>query len=312
MNHLRSHAMQLPTVKQLRYFVALEEHQHFGNAAESCFVSQSAFSVAIKELELLLGVGLVDRTNRKVTVTQLGHEVATQARLCLRDLEALVEIAGGNREALAGPLRLGVIPTIAPFLLPRILPRLRKRFPRLQPLLREETSQQICDKLMNGQLDLLLLALPYEMRNVEVMSLFKDRFRLACRAKTKLVDPENFRFNRLNAESVLLLEDGHCLRDHAISACRIRKLDKVSRFSASSLLTLVEMVDADLGITYLPEMAEGSSILSGTRVKTYPLRDDAYREIGLAWRRGSGRAREFRLLGEFIQEVWRADSKAAA
>jgi len=312
MDHLRSHAMQLPTVKQLRYFVALEEHQHFGNAAESCFVSQSAFSVAIKELELLLGVGLVDRTNRKVTVTQLGHEVATQARLCLRDLEALVEIAGGNREALAGPLRLGVIPTIAPFLLPRILPRLRKRFPRLQPLLREETSQQICDKLMNGQLDLLLLALPYEMRNVEVMSLFKDRFRLACRAKTKLVDPENFRFNRLNAESVLLLEDGHCLRDHAISACRIRKLDKVSRFSASSLLTLVEMVDADLGITYLPEMAEGSSILSGTRVKTYPLRDDAYREIGLAWRRGSGRAREFRLLGEFIQEVWRADSKAAA
>ena len=312
MNHLRSHAMQLPTVKQLRYFVALEEHQHFGNAAESCFVSQSAFSVAIKELELLLGVGLVDRTNRKVTVTQLGHEVATQARLCLRDLEALVEIAGGNREALAGPLRLGVIPTIAPFLLTRILPRLRKRFPRLQPLLREEPSQQIYDKLMNGRLDLLLLALPYEMRNVEVMSLFKDRFRLACRAKTKLVDPENFRFNRLNAESVLLLEDGHCLRDHAISACRIRKLDKVSRFSASSLLTLVEMVDADLGITYLPEMAEGSSILSGTRVKTYPLRDDAYREIGLAWRRGSGRAREFRLLGEFIQEVWRADSKAAA
>ena len=300
--------MQLPTIKQLRYFVALEEHQHFGHAAESCFVSQSAFSVAIKELELLLGVGLVDRTNRKVTVTQLGHEVATQARLCLRDLEALVEIAGGNREALAGPLRLGVIPTIAPFLLPKILPLLRKRFPRLQPLLREETSQQIYDKLMNGQLDLILLALPYEMRNVEVMSLFKDRFRLACRAKTKLVDPENFRFNRLNAESVLLLEDGHCLRDHAISACRIRKLDKVSRFSASSLLTLVEMVDADLGITYLPEMAEGSSILSGTRVKTYALRDDAYREIGLAWRRGSGRAGEFRLLGEFIQEVGRVGS----
>jgi len=300
--------MQLPTIKQLRYFVALEEHQHFGHAAGSCFVSQSAFSVAIKELELLLGVGLVDRTNRKVTVTQLGHEVATQARLCLRDLEALVEIAGGNREALAGPLHLGVIPTIAPFLLPKILPRLRKRFPRLQPLLREETSQQIYDKLMNGKLDLILLALPYEMRNVEVMSLFKDRFRLACRAKTKLVDPENFRFNRLNAESVLLLEDGHCLRDHAISACRIRKLDKVSRFSASSLLTLVEMVDADLGITYLPEMAEGSSILSGTRVKTYSLHDDAYREIGLAWRRGSGRAREFRLLGEFIQEVGRADS----
>jgi LysR family hydrogen peroxide-inducible transcriptional activator len=294
--------MNLPTVKQLRYFVALEEHQHFGKAAEACFVSQSAFSVAIRELESGLGVQLVDRTNRKVTVSQLGREVATQARLCIRDMEALVEVARGNREALAGPLRLGVIPTIAPFLLPRVLPALGKAHPRLQLLLREETTQRIYDKLMDGQLDLMLLALPYELRNVELMPLFKDRFRLACRAKTKLVDPENYRFNRLNAESVLLLEDGHCLRDHAISACRIRNLDKVSRFSASSLLTLVEMVDADLGITYLPEMAEGSSILSGTRVKTYPMRDDAYRNIGLAWRRGSGRVREFRLLGEFIRE----------
>jgi len=181
-----------------------------------------------------------------------------------------------------------------------VLPALRKAHPRLQLLLREETTRRIYDQLMDGQLDLILLALPYELRNVELMPLFKDRFQLACRAGTKLVDPENYRFNRLNAESVLLLEDGHCLRDHAISACRIRKLDKISRFSASSLLTLVEMVDADLGITYLPEMAEGSSILSGTRVKTYPMRDDAYRDIGLAWRRGSGRTDEFRLLGEFI------------
>jgi len=300
--------MNLPTVKQLRYFVALEEHEHFGKGAEACFVSQSAFSVAIRELETLLGVRLVDRTNRKVTVNELGREVATQARLCIRDIEALVEIAGGNREALAGPLRLGVIPTIAPFLLPKVLPKLRKAYPQLQPLLREETTQRIYDKLMNGRLDVILLALPYEMRNVEVMTLLKDRFRLACRSGTKLVDPDNFRFNRLHAQSVLLLEDGHCLRDHAISACRIRNLDKVSRFSASSLLTLVEMVDADLGITYLPEIAEGSSILSGTRVKTYPLHDAAYREIGLAWRSGSGRAREFRMLGEFIREHTRVGS----
>lgn len=293
--------MNLPTVKQLRYFIALEEHQHFGKAAEACFVSQSAFSVAIRQFESGLGVRLVDRTNRKVTVSELGREVATQARLCICDLEALVEVAHSNREPLAGPLRLGIIPTIAAFLLPRVLPGLRKAHPRLQLLLREETTQRIVDKLMDGQLDLVLLALPYELRNVELMPLFKDRFRLACRAGTKLVDPENYRFNRLNAQSVLLLEDGHCLRDHAISACRIRKLDKVSRFSASSLLTLVEMVDADLGITFLPEMAEGSSLLSGTRVKTYPMRDDAYRDIGLAWRRGSGRVCEFRLLGEFIR-----------
>ncbi len=300
--------MNLPTVKQLRYFVALEEHEHFGKAAEACFVSQSAFSVAIRELETLLGVRLVDRTNRKVTVSHLGREVAVQARLCIRDLEALVQIAAGNRDALAGPLRLGVIPTIAPFLLPKVLPALREKYPRLQPLLREDTTQVVYDRLMAGDLDLILLALPFEMRNVEVMRLFKDRFRLACRADTKLVDPGHYRFNRLNAESVLLLEDGHCLRDHAISACRIRKLDKVSRFSASSLLTLVEMVDADLGISFLPEMAEDSSILAGTKVKTYPMRDDAYREIGLAWRSGSGRAGEFRLLGEFFREHYRASS----
>ena len=294
--------MSLPTVKQLRYFVALEEHEHFGKAAAACFVSQSAFSVAIRELESLLGVQLVDRTNRKVTVTQLGRDVATQARLCIRDLEGLVEIARGSRDVLAGPLRLGVIPTIAPFLLPKVMPALRETYPQLQLLLREEQTRAIYEQLMDGELDLILLALPYEMRNVQVMRLFKDRFRLACRAGTELVDPANYRFNRLNAESVLLLEDGHCLRDHAISACRIRNFEKVSRFSASSLLTLVEMVDADLGITYLPEMAEGSSILVGTRVETHPMRDDAYRHVGLAWRRGSGREREFRLLGEFIRE----------
>jgi len=300
--------MNLPTVRQLRYFVALEEHGHFGRAAETCFVSQSAFSVAIRELETLLGVRLVDRTNRSVTVSELGREIATQARLCIRDLESLMEMASGNRGTLAGKLRLGVIPTIAPFVLPKVLPGLRDAYPRLELLLREATTQEIHDGLMAGELDVILLALPYEMRSVVVMELFKDRFRLACRKGTKLVDPDNYRFNRLNAESILLLEDGHCLRDHSISACRIRQLDKVSRFSASSLLTLVEMVDADLGISFLPEMAEGSSILAGTRVKTHPMRDDAYRTIGLVWRKGGGRDQEFRQLGDFIRESATEDS----
>ena len=288
--------------------MALEEHGHFGRAAQACFVSQSAFSVAIRELESLLGVRLVDRTNRKVTVTPLGREVAVQARLCIRDLEALVELAHGHREALSGRLRLGVIPTIAPFLLPRVLPALREAYPGLELLLREDTTREIVDRLQDGALDLVLLALPYDMRNVEVMELFEDRFRLACREGTTLVDPENYRFNRLNAESILLLEDGHCLRDHAISACRIRSLDKVSRFAASSLLTLVEMIDADLGVSFLPEMAEGSSILAGTRVRTYPLRDDAHRRIALAWRRGGGRDTGFRRLGEFIRQFAPAGS----
>ncbi len=293
--------IHLPTIKQLRYFVALEALGHFGHAAEACHVSQSAFSVAIKELESLLGVQLVDRTNRSVTITPVGHEVAVQARLVLRDLENLVELAQTGSEPLTGKLRLGVIPTIAPFLLPRIMPALRRQFPKLQLYLREEITARLHEQLMAGELDLILIALPYELRNVEVMPLFHDPFLLACHNGTKRVDPEHYSFNRLNAESILLLEDGHCLRDHALSACRIRSLEKVSRFAASSLLTLIEMVDEDLGITFLPAMAKGSPMLKSTRIGLHPLSEKSYREIGLAWRKGSGRVEEFRELGGFIQ-----------
>jgi LysR family hydrogen peroxide-inducible transcriptional activator len=299
--------MNLPTVKQLRYFAALDTHGHFGRAAEACFVSQSAFSVAIRELETLLNVQLVDRTNKNVTITPIGREVANRARICLRDMEELVELASSNREPLAGKLKLGVIPTIAPFLLPKVLPPLRKAYPKLQLFLVEDTTQRIYQKLMDGELDIILLALPYDLRNVEVMSLFKDPFRLACRQGSQWVDPDHYAVKQLVPESILLLEDGHCLRDHALAACKIRHLEQVSRFAASSLLTLVEMVDADLGITYLPEMAEGSPLLKGTRVKTYPLQDKNYREIGLAWRRGSAQGEAFRLLGNFIAEFQTPD-----
>ena len=292
--------MKLPTIKQLRYFVALTETGHFGQAAESCFVSQSAFSNAIQELESLLDVQLVDRTNRSVTITGTGQKVATQARLCLRDMESLVEIARGNRQPLTGDLHLGVIPTIAPFMLPAALPKLRKKFPNLQLFLHEEQTQRIYERLMDGELDLLLLALPYDMRGVEVTPLFRDRFALAYREGTSRVDPENYRFNRLDPDSILLLEDGHCLRDHALAACKIRNTQKVRRISASSVLTLVEMVDADLGITFLPEMARDSSILRNTRVKLQPLGDNSYRTIGIAWRKGSRRTEEFDILGRFL------------
>lgn len=292
--------MSLPTIKQLRYFVALVEEGHFGRAAAASFVSQSAFSTAIKELEGVLGTRLVDRTKRQVTITATGQEIAIQARLCLRDLEGLVEIAEGQREPLGGQLRLGVIPTIAPFLLPKALPRLRRAHPKLRLFLTEDQTVSLHSKLLDGDLDVVLLALPYDLRSTEVLPLYKDRFLLACRENTKLVDPENYRFSRLDSESVLLLEDGHCLRDHALDACRIRSTEKLSRFTASSLLTLVEMVDADLGITYLPEMAEGSALLRNTRVRMYPLGDRSYRTIGLAWRKGGARAEEFQLLGDFL------------
>jgi LysR family hydrogen peroxide-inducible transcriptional activator len=294
--------IRAPTLKQLQYFLALTESGHFGRAAGRCFVSQSAFSNAIRELENGLGAELVDRTNRNVTITATGQEVAVQARLVMRDVETLVESARGPAEPLSGELRLGVIPTIAPFVLPATLPRLRKRYPDLELLLAEDQTERIYRRLMAGELDVLLLALPWEMRGVEELALYRDQFCLACRGGTKRVDPENYRFNRLDAESILLLEDGHCLRDHALAACRIRGTEKVRRFGASSLLTLIEMVDADLGITFLPEMARGSALMRNTRVKLWPLSESSYRTIGLAWRKGSRRVDEFRLLGDFLRE----------
>lgn len=294
--------MRSPTIKQLRYFVMLCDEQHFGRAAERCFVSQSAFSTAIQELESILATQLVDRTNRSVTITALGQDVTTQARLVISDVESLVEIAQGNNEPLNGELRLGVIPTIAPFVLPAVLPKIRKAFPSLELLMIEDQTQRIYERLMNGELDLLLLALPWEMQGVEQQVLFRDDFCLAYRNGTNRVDPENYRFNRLDSDSVLLLEDGHCLRDHALSACKIKNTEKVRRFGASSLLTLIEMIDADLGISFLPDMAQGSTLLRNTKVRLHPLSDNSYRNIGISWRKGSRRVEEFRLLGEFIRD----------
>ncbi len=293
--------MRTPTLKQLQYFLALTETGHFGRAAGRCYVSQSAFSNAIRELENSLEAQLVDRTNRSVTITATGQDVAVQARLVMRDVDSLVEIARGATEPLSGELRLGVIPTIAPFMLPGMLPKLRKLYPTLELLLTEDHTDRIHRRLMDGELDVLLLALPWQLPGTEEMPLFSDPFCLACHEKTERIDPENYRFNRLDADSILLLEDGHCLREHALAACRIRDTQKVRRFGASSLLTLIEMVDADLGITFLPEMAQGSSLLRNTRVRLYPIGEQSFRTIGLVWRKGSRRKDEFQLLGEFLR-----------
>lgn len=293
--------MKSPTIRQLKYFVALTVSEHFGRAAARCFVSQSAFSNAIKELEGTLDAQLVDRTNRNVTITATGQQVAVQAKLVLRDLDSLVEMARGQEAPLTGTLRLGVIPTIAPFILPDALPKLRQQYPDLRLLLIEDQTQRIYERLMEGELDVLLVALPWQMQGVVELPLFRDAFCLACHENTKHVEPQNYRFNRLDSDSILLLEDGHCLREHALAACRIRNTQKVSRFGASSLLTLIEMVDADLGVTFLPEMARGSALLRNTKVRLHPMGERSFRTIGLVWRKGSRRADEFRLLGEFFQ-----------
>lgn len=302
----------LPTTKQLRYFVALEQYEHFGKAADSCFVSQPAFSVAIKELENMLNIQLVDRTNKNVTVTSLGRDVARQARVVLRELEDLVEMAKGNQLPLTGPLKLGVIPTIAPFLLPQLLPALRAKFPDLKLYLKEDLTERIYERLMDGELDLILIALPYDLRNTTDMVLLEDRFFLAHQQNSALICRGDYDLNELPSDSILLLEDGHCLRDHALSACNIKNVDKVSSITATSLLTLVQMVDADLGITYLPEMAVNSSLLKNTRIKTTPMEPGSSRQIGLVWRKASTRQDEFSMLGNFIQENYKLSGNQSA
>ena len=290
----------LPTLRQLQYFLALTRHGHFGRAADECNISQSAFSIAIRELESQLDLCLVDRTSKRVTITAIGQEIAALARNCLADAEELLEFARRESTPLARRIRLGVIPTIAPFLLPRLMPRVAETFPQMKLYLREDMTERLLAALAEGSLDALLLALPWETRHAEVLPLFRDPFRLACRRGSPLVATGRGRATRLAPESVLLLEDGHCLRDHALSACRLRQAEHLSRFAASSLLTLVQMVSADLGVTYLPAMAEGSSLLEGTDIETQALDARAYRDIGLGWREGSARSEEFRRLGELI------------
>ncbi|MBL4773160.1 MAG: LysR family transcriptional regulator [Alcanivoracaceae bacterium] len=292
--------MNYPTVKQLRYFIALVEKNHFGKAAMSCFVSQSAFSVAIKELENTLNGRLVDRTNKSVTVTNLGRKTYNQAKVVLGELSRLVDISQGDRLPFTGQLSIGIIPTIAPFLLSKFIFKLQNDYPKLELYLHEDITMKLYEKLMKGDLDVILIALPYSLKNIDSLTLFKDRFYLAYQAKSKWVKKHG---NKVlpNDESVLLLEDGHCMRDHTLSACRLKSYDKISKYAASSFLTLIEMVKSDVGITFLPEMSLDSHLIKHSGMEISVIDQDSYREIGLVWRKDSSRACEFKLLGEFIK-----------
>lgn len=292
--------MHFPTIKQLRYFNALVEHNHFGKAADSCFVSQSAFSVAIKELENALGGQLVDRTNKSVTVTNLGREIYQQSLTVMSEMKNMLDLAHGNLSPLSGKLSVGLIPTIGPFVMPQLLPFLNQQYPDIDLEIHEGKSADIYAQLMQGRLDVILLALPYEMRSVETLTLFKDRFRLISSINNQWLKGHKFNIDEVEEGTVLLLDDGHCLRDHAISACHIKNVDKVSQFTASSLLTLVEMVKQDLGVSFIPEMALSLPFFNNNEVQVDALEFDAFREIGLAWRKGSTRSNEFHMLGESI------------
>ncbi|MCM8557349.1 hydrogen peroxide-inducible genes activator [Sphingomicrobium sediminis] len=295
--------VHLPTVKQLQYLVALHEQGHFGRAAEQCFVTQSTLSAGIRELETLLDTVLVERTRRVVRFTALGEKIAAQARRVLRETEILAGYARAEGKPLTGELRMGVIPTIAPFLLPRLLPHLRKSYPDLKLYLREETSQASCEALHRGQLDCVLLALPYSCGEVETVKVAEDRLFIAYpkgeAPDLKAIPPALIEEGRL-----LMLEDGHCLKDHALAACNRPEIRASASMMGTSLHTLVQMVDNGLGVTFIPEMALAAGIIDHTGIEAKPLESEhGTRDIALAWRKNSPRGEEFRLMAEALSEL---------
>ena len=289
-----------PTLKQLRYLTALREHGHFGRAADACAVTQPTLSAAIAELETLLGAVLVERTKRRVVFTPLGDAVVERSRSVLSGVEDIMAIAETAHAPLTGQLRLGVIPTISPFLLPRVLPALREAFPKLQLYLKEDLTAVLLEQLELGNLDLVLLALPYAAENIETMTLFGDRFSVVCPADHPFAQLQKIPTDALASESLLLLADGHCLRDHALQACSLAR-PRQGAFEATSLHTLVQMVANGLGITLVPRLALDAGILNGTGLIARELQgEDPRRDIGLAWRQGSRRQESFELLGKEI------------
>jgi LysR family hydrogen peroxide-inducible transcriptional activator len=295
----------LPTIRQLQYLVALRQHGHFGKAADACYVTQSTLSAGLRELETLLGVPLVERTRRVVRFTALGEKVADKALRVLREAEELAELARAEGKPLHGELRMGVIPTIAPFLLPAMLPKLRGEWPNLKLYLREETSQAACDALHRGQLDCVLLALPYACGDVETALLFDDRLFVAFPDGEAPRGPM-VEVDAIDEKRMLLLEDGHCLKDHALSACNRPELRAHAAMMGTSLHTLVQMVDNGLGLTFVPSMAIEAGILEGTHVDAKPLRaEHGFRRIALIWRRSSPRENEFHLLAAALRRIMR-------
>ncbi len=297
----------LPSPQQLRYLVALAEHGHFGRAAAACAVTQSTLSAGIIALERHLDVAVLERAGAKRPIfTPIGLEIVARARSALGALEAVTETAATAREPLSGPLRLGVIPTIGPFLLPRLMPLLRARFPRLRLWLREDLTDRLVEALEDGRLDLLLLALPWACGEAETEAIAEDSFLAALPQGHRLAGRERVPVAALGAERLLLLEDGHCLRDHALDVCNLPGAAAGEAFAATSLHTLVQMVASGLGVTLLPRIAVEGGVLAGAPVVVRPLEIELGRRLGLAWRGRSPRAAEFRGLAPAIAEAVRA------
>ncbi len=294
----------LPSLRQLRYLLALAEHLNFTRAAEASFVSQSTLSTGLKELESTLGVQLLERDKQTVALTAVGQEVVARARQVLAAAEDLSDFASDASRPMQGQLRLGVIPTIAPFVLPTVMPALREKFPQLQLALREDLTAHLLERLRNRQLDFALIALPYDTDDLRVLPLYKDRFWLVGREKDPAISGRAIQLSSEWTERLLLLEEGHCLRDHALQACSATEVASVDGIEATSLLTLVQMVASGMGVALLPELAIHSGLLDTLSLKSRPLAPPApERTIALVTRPTSAHMAEFEAIAQVIASV---------
>ena len=275
-------------IRDLHYLVALAEHRHFGRAAAASFVSQPTLSTQLRKLEEELGVTLIERAPRRVMLTPIGHEITARARHILREIEQLQETARRSLDPEAGSIRLGIFPTLGPYLLPHAVPRIRSRFPKLELLLVEEKTEVLLQQLREGRLDAAILALPLHDDQLHVEFLFEEPFLLAVPAGHPLARRTAITLDDLQHERLLLLEEGHCLRDQALDVCHLAGANERSGFRATSLETLRHMVAAEVGITLLPLLAVSPPIPASRDIALVPFQAPSpHRRIAMTWRRTS-------------------------
>lgn len=294
--------MHLPPIRQLQYLLALSESLHFGHAAESVNVTQSTLSTGIKELESSLGVTLVERTNRSVAFTEVGNLLVDRCRQIIVKYEELVAEAKEYQDPLSTPFKLGVIPTIAPYVIGDYVARVQAEQPEIKLYIRENTTASLIQELHDGKLDIIIIAFPYDTGSLATKVIYKETLHLAYHPETQLIGGKKVNFDNLPNQSLLLLDDGHCLRDHALSGCHLKNNRKIHTFGANSLQMLVQMVNNNLGLTFIPDMALNAGILDHTSLKTLKLpAKDFYRDIGFAWRKDNYREKELINLSKHLR-----------
>jgi LysR family hydrogen peroxide-inducible transcriptional activator len=301
---------QRMNLRDLRYLVALADERHFGKAAERCFVSQPTLSAQVRKLEEYLGVPLVERQPKRVALTPTGEKVVRRARTLLQEADAIVDLARTDRDPLAGALKLALIPTVGPYLLPHVVGRLRKELPRLKLMLYEYQTEPLLQKLRAGEIDLGIVALPVVLDGLEAAELYDEPFMLAVPAAHALADVERVKLDDLRGETLLLLEDGHCLRDQALEVCSRIRVNEAQDYRATSLETLRQMVAAGHGVTLLPELAAETPVgtARGLRIKPFA-RPAPSRTLGAVWRKSTTRGPAIEAIVAAVRGAMRQESK---